>query len=53
LATALQAAGFRLREPSRYLLVRPGPLTNGLRDRLLDGDGWLVTQGDSDIDRPW
>jgi GNAT superfamily N-acetyltransferase len=52
LTAGLQEAGFRMREPSRYLLVRPGPLADGPRARLLDPDGWFVTQGDSDIDRP-
>jgi hypothetical protein len=52
LTAGLQEAGFRMREPSRYLLVRPGPLADGLRARLLDPDGWFVTQGDSDIDSP-
>jgi hypothetical protein len=53
LTSSLQDAGFRMREPSRYLLVRPGPLADGARARLLDPDGWYVTHGDSDIDRPW
>ncbi|MBA3886447.1 MAG: SDR family NAD(P)-dependent oxidoreductase, partial [Acidobacteria bacterium] len=53
LSTALQSAGYRLRQPSRYLLVRPGPIEGLTRERLLSPDGWFVTQGDSDIDRPW
>lgn len=52
LTEALQRAGFRMRGPSRYLLVRPGGLDTPLRDRVLDSDAWFVTQGDSDIDRP-
>lgn len=53
LTSALADAGFRMREPSRYLLVRPGLLDGSERQRVLDGSGWFVTQGDSDIDRPW
>jgi hypothetical protein len=52
LTTALQAAGYRLRQPSRYLLVRPGPVDGEQRRRLLDGNSWYVTHGDSDVDRP-
>jgi hypothetical protein len=52
LTAALQRQGFRLRSPSRYLLVRPVGLDDQLRDRLLDPAAWFVTQGDSDIDRP-
>jgi hypothetical protein len=53
LSDSLQRAGFRMREPSRYLLVRPETIDDRLRRQLLDPDGWFVTQGDSDIDRPW
>jgi hypothetical protein len=53
LTAALKGVGFHLRAPSRYLLVRPGDLEAGLHQRLLDPAGWFVTQGDSDIDRPW
>ena len=53
LTGSLQRAGFRLRPPTRYLLVRPGPREQNLTPLLLDGSRWLVTQGDSDIDRPW
>ncbi len=53
LTAALRQSGFRLREPSRFLLVRPGPLEGREREDLLRGDGWYVTHGDSDIDRPW
>jgi hypothetical protein len=53
LTTALKAAGFRLREPERFLLVRPADLDEGARRQALAGDAWYVTQGDSDIDRPW
>jgi hypothetical protein len=53
LTSALRGAGFRMRQPSRFLLVRPGPLEGDQRDDLLNASGWYVTQGDSDIDRPW
>ena len=53
LTAVLRHAGFRLRQPSRFLLVRPGPLEGRHRDNLLGASGWYVTQGDSDIDRPW
>jgi GNAT superfamily N-acetyltransferase/acyl carrier protein len=50
---ALKACGFSLRRPERVLLVDTGSLPAALQSRLSDGSGWLVTQGDSDIDRPW
>jgi FkbH-like protein len=53
LTAALEQSGYRMRQPSRYLLVRPGPLEGATRERLLSADGWFVTHGDSDIDRPW
>jgi hypothetical protein len=53
LTAALKAAGFRLRTPDRYLLVRPADLDGDTRRHALAGDAWYVTQGDSDIDRPW
>jgi hypothetical protein len=53
LTRALRACGFYLRAPERYLLVDPGPLTGDALARVLSPDNWFVTQGDSDIDRPW
>ena len=50
---ALRECGFHLREPGRFLLVSPGPLQGALRESVLSSSAWLVTQGDSDIDRPW
>jgi FkbH-like protein len=52
LTAALQAAGFRLREPSRHLLVRPGDFEGPSHANVLDPAAWFVTHGDSDIDRP-
>jgi hypothetical protein len=53
LTTALRDCGFILRQPQRFLLVDPGPLSGGALESVLSGDAWYVTQGDSDIDRPW
>ncbi len=51
LETCLVRAGFWRREPQRYLLVRPDRAEVDVR-LLLDGRQWLLTMGDSDIDRP-
>lgn len=53
LTAALRACGFAIRQPTRHLLVDPGPLSGRTRDGVLASDAWFVTQGDSDIDRPW
>jgi len=53
LTEALRDCAFHLRKPERFLLVDPGPLSGPSRDRVLSADAWFVTQGDSDIDRPW
>ncbi len=53
LTQALRGCGFHLRQPERFLLVDPGPLSGQSRDRVLSPESWFVTQGDSDIDRPW
>jgi hypothetical protein len=53
LTRALQQHGFRLRTPERYLLVDPGGLQAQTLETVLAADSWFVTQGDSDIDRPW
>jgi GNAT superfamily N-acetyltransferase len=53
LARALRKAGFLARDPERFLLVRADPPDPDHRRRLLSPDAWFVTQGDSDIDRPW
>jgi len=53
LTQALGATGFHLRRPERFFLVDPGSLSGSLLDSVLAADNWLVTQGDSDIDRPW
>jgi acyl carrier protein len=53
LTQALRSNGFSLRAPERYLLVDPGGLDAGATAVTLSADSWFVTQGDSDIDRPW
>ena len=53
LAQALRSCGFQMREPERYLLVRPGDLSPEERTAALSPGGWFVTHGDSDVDRPW
>jgi hypothetical protein len=53
LTKALRACGFHLRKPERFFLVSPGELPAALLDHALAADNWLITHGDSDIDRPW
>jgi FkbH-like protein len=53
LTRALSRCGFSLREPGRFLLVYPEGLTEAEATLVLEPTQWLVTQGDSDIDRPW
>jgi NAD(P)-dependent dehydrogenase (short-subunit alcohol dehydrogenase family) len=53
LTSALQKSGFRLRQPERFLVADTAPLLEAARRQVQDADGWFVTQGDSDIDRPW
>ena len=49
----LRAYGFMRREPTRFLLVGPHRTSDDVRQHLLSPSGWLITMGDSDIDRPW
>jgi acyl carrier protein len=49
----VEAYGFLRRDPTRYLLVRPLRVSPDRRRELLSPASWLVTMGDSDIDRPW
>jgi hypothetical protein len=53
LAKVAQAFGFMRREPTRFLLVRAARTSPDTRRLLLSPDNWLITMGDSDIDRPW
>ncbi len=45
--------GFVRREPARVLLIAPGAPPSEAGQLALDAANWLVTRGDSDIDRPW
>lgn len=47
------AYGFVRREPTRVLLVSPGDQPDDAALLTRDPENWLVTRGDSDIDRPW
>jgi hypothetical protein len=47
------AFGFTVREPSRVLLIAPGDPPTDVGRLALNPANWLVTRGDSDIDRPW
>ena len=53
LVAQAQAYGFMPRDPTRFLLVNPAGASPEMRDALLSPARWLVTMGDSDIDRPW
>jgi hypothetical protein len=53
LEKSLSAYGFMRREPTRFLLVSPQRVSAETRQRLLSASNWLITMGDSDIDRPW
>lgn len=47
------AFGFVRRPSTRELLISPGPEPDAIAQLALDGRHWLITRGDSDIDRPW
>jgi hypothetical protein len=53
LEASIKSFGFMKREATRYLLVNPETLSEPRRMDLLQARNWLLTQGDSDIDRPW
>lgn len=44
--------GFLARSPERVLLLWTAGISDPVRRQVLDGRNWLVTMGDSDIDRP-
>jgi hypothetical protein len=52
LTRSLERAAFFLRKPTRFLMVSCDVLTEELQHIVKQPDGWLVTQGDSDLDRP-
>jgi hypothetical protein len=45
--------GFTRRESTRVLLVATNEPAPPAEQLALDGANWLITRGDSDIDRPW
>jgi hypothetical protein len=47
------AFGFVRRTPARVLLIAPEEPADAISQLALDAANWLVTRGDSDIDRPW
>jgi hypothetical protein len=53
LTKALRASGFLMRKPERFLLVDADSLPPEAKAIVLDADAWFLSQGDSDIDRPW
>jgi acyl transferase domain-containing protein/acyl carrier protein len=53
LERSVSASGFMRRTPTRFLLVNPLRVSADARQHLLARDSWLITMGDSDIDRPW
>ncbi|MBM4000071.1 MAG: hypothetical protein FJ297_11135 [Planctomycetes bacterium] len=50
---AAPVCGYLRRPPTRHLLVRPQHPDPGVAANVMNGDGWFLTMGDSDIDRPW
>ena len=50
---AIQNFGFIRRESTRFLLVSPGHESNTVNEAISTPGNWLLTMGDSDIDRPW
>jgi hypothetical protein len=47
------AFGFVRRAPTRVLLIATNEPAPPAEQLALDGANWLITRGDSDIDRPW
>jgi hypothetical protein len=45
--------GFARRDGSRVFLVATGGLSDDARRLIVSAENWLLTRGDSDIDRPW
>ena len=52
LEASLRAYGFLRREPTRILVICPAGESDEVRQAVLAADNWLITMGDSDIDRP-
>jgi len=53
LRSAVTSFGFFLREPTRFFLVSAGGISSEVSRAVLSPAHWFITQGDSDIDRPW
>jgi len=53
LEAAVKTYGFLQREPTRFFWVCPEQLSTEMRRAVLTPKNWLITMGDSDIDRPW
>lgn len=53
LEASLRRYGFMQRKPTRFLLVNPQRTSVETSQRLASASNWLITMGDSDIDRPW
>jgi hypothetical protein len=53
LARAAASFGFFRREPQRFFLVSLDDAVHPVPVSVLLPENWLVTMGDSDIDRPW
>ena len=53
LEAALAGYGFAQREATRYFLVSTKGADESVAEAMRTPDAWFITQGDSDIDRPW
>ena len=53
LTVALTSVGYHLKDPQRHFMVRAEGIGAPHRALLTEPANWFVTQGDSDIDRPW
>ncbi|NOT27602.1 MAG: hypothetical protein HOP16_16065 [Acidobacteria bacterium] len=53
LTRAVESFGFLRREPQRFFLIAPGDMPAPAVALALGQENWLITMGDSDIDRPW
>jgi hypothetical protein len=53
LAEEVKAFGFIRRPPERFFLIATGGLSAREAELARAPGSWLVTMGDSDIDRPW
>jgi hypothetical protein len=53
LSGAVRSFGFLRDEPNRVFLIATGDSSPDVRTLVTSPDSWLLTRGDSDIDRPW